>query len=216
MLGARDALRRLRLGLSGIKYIPPNYAFKSLFYPGDVAIDVGTGDNPDFSIHLITYYGLECFAVDPTRKHASALRELEKNTPNFHYLAYALGSSESVVEFYESTLNVSGSLLPDHRNVVNDPIVRYPVQMVTLDRLLQIVDREEIAIMKLDIEGAEYSLIESLELAVLKHIRQLLVEFHHEIIASATVADTRNAISRIKSSGMKACWFNGRDCLFYW
>lgn len=200
----------------GLKFIPPNYAFIPKFRPGDVIIDVGTGDDPDLSKYIIANYGLECFAVDPTQKHSHRLKELEHQLPRFHYMPYALGSQCGKIEFHESTVNVSGSLVLDHRNLINDPVVSYVVDVVTLEELLRIVGKEYVALMKIDIEGTEHELIRSLNFSTLRHIGQLIVEFHHDIVASVTWQDTKEAIARVKKSGMKAFVYNGRDCLFYW
>lgn len=212
----KSACRRMVGACRGVKYIPPNYAFRPHFCAGDVAIDVGVGDNPDLSIHLIDNYGLDCFVVDPTHRHATALSQLSDTIPGLHYLQYALGAGSGEVQFHESTVNVSGSVLTSHRNVVDDPVVTYSVTMVTLGELLGVVGRQDIAIMKIDVEGAEYELIDSMDLSLLRNIRQLIIEFHHDLVQGVTRQDTRRAIATIKQSGMKAFVYNGRDCLFFW
>ena len=199
----------------GVKRVPPNYAFLPRFRSGDVAIDAGTGDDPDFSRHLLAGYGLECFAVDPTRKHAPALRRLEGELRGFHYLPLALGPSTGKAEFYESLANVSGSLLPGHWNVVRDPLRSYQVEAVTFGELRRRVGRPSIAIAKLDLEGAEYAVIAGLQPADLEGVGQLLVEFHHDIVEGITQLQTGEAISRLKGLGFQPLVFNGRDCLFY-
>ena len=209
----RHKLTAVRIGLT---CIPPNYAFIPKFRPGDVVIDVGTGDDPDLSKSIIATYGLECYAVDPTHKHANALQELERQLPGFHYLPYALGARSGEREFHESTVNVSGSLLPGHRNVVNDPTVSYMVDVVTLEDLLRIIGAEHVALMKIDIEGAEYDLVQCLDAPALRRIKQLIVEFHHDIVSGIVWEDTQRAIAGVKKCGMKAFVYNGRDCLFYW
>lgn len=196
--------------------VPPNYAFHPRFHAGDIVIDVGTGNDPDLSKYLISKYGVESFAVDPTRKHASALREYEKKLPGFHYLPHALGAQSGKVDFYESTTNVSGSILPGHRNIINDPTTKYAVEMITMAELLQMAGSKHIALMKIDIEGAEFELLAALEPGLLRRVRQLLVEFHHDTVQGKTWRDTEEAISRLKGMGMKALVYNGRDCLFYW
>lgn len=213
---AKPTLRRLNDFRLGVKRLPPNYAFKPKFRSGDIAIDVETGNDPDFSKYLIANYGLECFAVDPTRKHAPALRKLERELPGFHYLPYALGAHSGRISFYESLLNISGSLLLGHHNVVNDPIVTYDVDMVTLEELLHIISKQDIVIMKIDLEGAKYDLLNTIDLNLLQRIGQLIVEFHHGTISGITQQDTDKSIDRIEGGGMKAYVYNGRDCLFYW
>ena len=212
----RRVLRDYRANSLGLKEVEPNYGFIDSFSAGQVAIDVGVGDDPDFSLYLIRNYGMECFAVDPTRKHAPALQRIEQETPGFHYLPLALGSENKTVEFNESTINVSGSLLKGHSNIVNDPCVSYDVQMVTLDKLLETVGKEMISILKIDTEGAEYDMISNLQRKDLERIRQLMIEFHHDRVEGITWRDTASAIKTIEGLGMKSFVYNGRDCLFYW
>jgi FkbM family methyltransferase len=212
----RRAIRDHRARRLGLIRVAPNYGFLADFAPCDAAIDIGVGDDPDLSIHLIERYGIECFAVDPTRKHAQTLQAVERRTPSFHYLPYALGPENRTVEFHESKINVSGSLLKGHGNVVNDPCVRYEVEMVTLERLLDATGRRSINLLKMDTEGAEYATIDSLGGRELRRIRQVMVEFHHDRIEGITWSDTQRAIRTMRRHGMKSLLYNGRDCLFYW
>jgi hypothetical protein len=133
-----------------------------------------------------------------------------------HFLTLALGPRNESRIFYESQLNVSGSLLKEHRNIYNDPIKTYEVQVVTLNKLLQNCGNAPVAIMKIDIEGEEYELIKSILRDDLQKIRQLIVEFHHDIVKTYSMADTFKAIKTIEDLGMKSILYNRRDCLFYW
>jgi len=209
--------RKKRLGLAEAK---PNYAFLERFNPGDVAIDVGTCDDPDFSRLLISRYGIKCFGVDPTRKHAQALIDLAARESNFAYLPWCLGASEGTATFFESQVNDSGSLMTDHHNVVHDPIESYEVVVHTLDYVVAHVLKEtgvaDVSIVKLDIEGAEYELISSLTAESIRPIRQLLVEFHHDTVQQYSMSDTLKVIEHVKRLGMRSIIYNGRDCLFYW
>ena len=212
----KHMLVRYRVKRLGLRCVPPNYGFFDRFTPGEVAIDVGVGDDPDFSLYLVKNYGMECFAVDPTHKHASKLQQIEHEVPLFHYLPCALGPDDGTVEFCESTINVSGSLLEGHRNIVEDPCIRYDVQMVSLESLVAQIGREPIGILKMDTEGAEYGIISKMSQATLSKIRQLMVEFHHGTVEGITWHDTALAIRTIEKLGMKSFVYNGRDCLFYW
>jgi len=200
----------------GAKFVRPNYAFFENFQQGDVAIDVGIGDDPDFSKYLIYNYKMESFGVDPTRKHSCGLQCIEKAIPEFHYLPYALGTEDGRITFFEPAIYDSGSVLESHLNMIRDSYTSYPVEMVTLGTLLQIVNKEHIAIMKIDIEGYEFELIDHLDGETLKPISQLIIEFHHGTVKRYTFKDTIQAIKKIEGFGMKSLLFNGRDCLFYW
>lgn len=200
----------------GLVEVAPNYAFFDRLSPADTAVDVGVGDDPDFSKYLIERYGVACFAVDPTRRHAPALKRVEETLPAFHYLPLALGPDNGPISFFESLDNISGSVHQNHRNVVNDRTVSYEVEMVSLKKLLQIVGSETVALMKIDVEGSEYALVETADPADLKKIEQLIIEFHHGTITEYSEKHTRRAIKRLRGLGMKSVSYNGRDCLFYW
>lgn len=206
----------LKLKRLGITFFAPNYAFFERFNEGDIVVDVGIGDKPDFSAHLMSRYNLKCIGVDPTLKHAETLRKFELENPLFRYLPLAVGQRSEFTTFFESQINVSGSLLKNHINIMNDPIISYPVRVVTISDLIEIIDAPSISIMKLDIEGAEYRLIKTLEQSALDKISQLIVEFHHDTISRYSWKDTVNCINQIKDVGMNCIVYNGRDCLFYW
>ncbi|MDH4197661.1 MAG: FkbM family methyltransferase [Candidatus Aminicenantes bacterium] len=201
--------------MMGAKQVPPNYVFRDRFSAGSVAIDVGTGCDPDFSKHLMTNYNMECFAVDPTLKHAAALRQLETEQPLFHYLPLAVGPRNGAADFHESQVNVSGSFLKQHRNIVNDPVETYPVEMVTLAELLRRVAKRPVGIVKLDLEGYEYGVLFALDKAATAEVPQMIVEFHHDTVAGISWQETARAIRHVRSLGFKSFVYNGRDCLFY-
>jgi FkbM family methyltransferase len=202
--------------LYGLQFIPPNLAFLTKPLAKGIAVDVGVGEYPDFTDYLIKNFRIETYIIDPTLKHMEKLQTYENTHPLAHYIPEALGSKNETVTFYESIRNESGSLRNDHVNVKNDPIRSYEVQVVTLEDLRAQCNNRPIAIMKIDIEGVEYDLLNSLTRESLVGISQLLVEFHHGTIASYSLSDTKNAIKKLESFGMKSIQFNGRDCLFYW
>ena len=177
-----QAYRACRRLMMGTKQVPPNYVFRGRFSAGSVAIDVGTGFDPDFSKHLMINYGMECFAVDPTLKHAAALRQLETEQPLFHYLPLAVGPRNGTADFHESQVNVSGSFLGQHRNIMNDPVKTYPVEMVTLAELLRRVARRPVGIVKLDLEGYEYEVLFGFDRAATADVPQMIVEFRYDTV----------------------------------
>ena len=207
---------RMKCQTLGLHFVPPNYAFFEEPLRGGIAIDVGVGDNPDFTLFLMKAYNVKSFVVDPTLKHMDKLRIFESQHPLAHYLPFALGAKNELKKFYESQTNVSGSLRKDHENVQKDPLTTYDTQVVTLNRLLQECGNKPVVIMKIDIEGEEYEFIKSVSKSDLQRIRQLIIEFHHGIVEEYSMADTLRGIKVIEALGMKSILYNGRDCLFYW
>jgi FkbM family methyltransferase len=182
-----------------------------------MAIDVGAGDYPDFSILLMNNYSMKCCIVDPTMKHKSRLEKFAQENSGVSFLPLALGSKTESRTFFESQTNVSGSLRKEHINVQNDPIKTYAVQVVTLRDLLARIGNHQISLMKIDIEGEEYDFVKSLSKEDLEQIDQIILEFHHgEALKKYSITDTRRAIKTVESFGMKSILYNKRDCLFYW
>lgn len=196
---------------------PPNYVFHGPVTAADIVLDVGTGDDPDFSRLMVSNYRARCVCVDPTRKHAPALSAIAAAEPLIEFLPYALGPTSGHVEFFESDKNMSGSLLVGHQNISREAHTAYSVRQVTLAELADLVaPGAKIAIAKIDTEGAEYELVENTTSDDLRRFGQLIIEFHHGRVQGITRRDTLKAIAKMEAHGMKSLLFNGRDCLFYW
>jgi FkbM family methyltransferase len=207
---------RIKCRSSGLRFVPPNYAFFEEFLQDGIAIDVGVGESPDFTLFLMKAYNIESFVIDPTLKHMVNLKIFERQHPMAHYLPFALGAKSELRKFYESQSSESGTLRKDHKNIRKDAIVAYTVQVVTLSQLLEKCGNKPVSIMKIDIEGEEYEFVQSVKESDLRKIRQLIIEFHHGIVKAYSMAATLKAIETIENLGMKSVVYNGRDCLFYW
>lgn len=207
----------IKCRMLGLRFLRPNYAFFEESLQGGISVDIGVGDNPDFTLQLMNRYDMESFViVDPTLKHMDKLRTIEKEYSHINYLPLALGTKNESTIFYESQSEVSGSLRKEHKNIRNDHSIEYNVQVVTLNRLIQECIKKPIAIMKIDIEGEEYDLINSIKKSDLQSISQLIIEFHHDTVGDYSMTDTLRAIKVVEKLGMKSITYNGRDCLFYW
>ena len=165
---------------------------------------------------MIDTYSVNCFGVDPTERHFPALKELEKKWEGkFTHLPFAISNNNDEITFYESLENQSGSLRDDHTNVLNDQINTYKVQCMTIPNLLEMHDIPVVDYFKLDIEGAEYDLINGLKEGDLDRVNQLFVEFHHHCIPEYTVSDTFLSVKRIESLGFKSFTYDKHNYLFF-
>ena len=199
-----------------IENLSNTFVFANGFDDGCILVDVGCADDADLSVVMMERYSLKCYGVDPTKKHTSALKELEKKSNGlFTHLPYALGCSDEELTFYESANNQSGSLRDDHVNITQDEINEYKVQCLTIPNLLIRHDIQKVDYFKLDIEGAEYDLINNLTKDDIKNISQLFVEFHHVQIPKYTQQDTLSAVSKIESLGFKSFTLDKINYLFF-
>jgi hypothetical protein len=117
------------------------------------------------------------------------------------------------MEFFESRRDVSGSIFPTHRNIAKGDVERYEVPVVTLDELVQQAGGR-IDVLKMDIEGAEFEVLEKAAPEALSRINQILVEFHDGTIPEFSRRDRQKAIRPLAAAGFKAVEYNGRDVLF--
>jgi FkbM family methyltransferase len=199
-----------------LKSLPPNYIYLDHFDENSVIVDVGSGSQAEFSTTMIERYGVRSFLVDPTLKHAPALKELEiKYAPQIRHLPYALSGINGETTFYESRENESGSLLKTHTNILHDTVREYKVQMVDLNKLLTFIPNSTIDFLKIDIEGAEYNLFSENNLQALSQVKQLFVEFHHMAFKDFKKKDTLKVVRQIEATGLQSFSWDGINYLFY-
>src|SRR5262249_32599303 len=181
---------------------------------GACVVDVGVGDHPDFAKELAGKFGARCLLVDPTRKHSDVLNAWCDRDSRFQYLCAALGARSGRMQFFESRRDVSGSMFPTHRNIASGDVDAYEVPVVTLDDLLRRVGGH-IDVLKIDVEGAEFEVLEQAAPGALERIDQILVEFHDGTIPEFSRADRDGAMRPLMASGFDAVEYNGRDVLFF-
>jgi hypothetical protein len=67
----------------------------------------------------------------------------------------------------------------------------------------------------MDIEGAEFGVIEQASTDILSRIGQLVVEFHDGTVPEFTRRHREEAVRRLIACGFEALEYNGRDTLFF-
>ncbi len=202
----------------GISFLEPNYVFFENFQKGSVIVDVGCGYSAEFSKYFLQNQNIEkVFAVEPTKKHESALSLIQKKSgEKFIHLKYALADKNTHIDFFETLENESGSLLTDHKNILNDNIRTYQVEAITLNKLLKIIKKDQVDLIKIDIEGAEFSLFGSINAEILKKFKQIFIEFHHYSVRSYHKRDAHIIIKRLKGFGLRCYSLDKVNYLFYW
>jgi FkbM family methyltransferase len=209
-------LRKIEAKARGIVHVEPNYVYFDRFDSSSVIIDVGCGYDADFSLHMVEKYNLRSFVVDPTRKHMNPLQTLEKiYSGNIVHLNVAVASVAGKMIFHESDENVSGSILVDHNNIINDTLTSYEVEAVTLKGLLDRVKVPVVDYLKLDIEGAEYELLKNVGEDDWSPFKQIFVEFHHHCIKSYSINDTKSIVWSMQKKGFRSFSLDDRNYLFF-
>jgi len=200
----------------GILFIPPNYLFKSGLDERSAIIDVGCGFDADFSVHMIQTYGFRAIGIDPTRKHHASLADIARRMGGrFQHEPLAISAKNGTIPFNESEENASGSILASHRNIQRDTVKTYDVESVDLASLPQRLGLSHIDYIKLDIEGAEYGLIDRLNQEDVAAYDQIFIEFHHHALPQYAPSDTLLCARKMESLGFASFTVDNHNFLFY-
>jgi len=210
----KDSIKRA-LGL-GINYRPevdcPGQVFLGSKYggwwvcpstisPSSIIYSFGVGDDISFDLAMIERYQAHVYAFDPTPRSINWLQSQKLPEP-FHFFDYGLAKFDGPAKLYPNDK-------PDSKRNSHSILIRRTGETEGLDvqfhRLKTVMDKlghEKIDILKMDIEGAEYEVIDDILASDIK-IDQILVEFHHNKFKKIGVSDTKKAIRKLQENGFK-------------
>jgi FkbM family methyltransferase len=146
--------------------------YEKILPPINNAMVIDLGANVGLFSLFIAPYCKKIIAVEPTPNYRTYLEEAKKKI-NAEYIIInaAVAAKEGVLEFFTSQQNSTMNSLIKNQ-VHNDSIP------VTVQTLKQIINKEQVDLLKIDIEGAEESVILSIDRNLSKQISKILVECH--------------------------------------
>ncbi len=165
----------------------------------------GVGEDASFDLGLIERYGCQVHAFDPTeRSIAWARATVDHLLWKFHPLGIAATDGEAAFTSPADETHISFFRAPDE-NARNREAVRLTVR--SLPTIMRELAHERIDLLKMDIEGFEYEVLQSmLETSI--RPAQIAVEFHHRMYGYAPAA-TNDAVLMLRQSGY--CLFHVSD-----
>jgi len=164
--------------------------------PDSVVYSFGVGEDISFDVEMMRTFGLCVHAFDPTPK---SIRWVEAQDLSGHFIfhEYGLAAFDGEARFHppDNPNHVSHTIL--EKKLAKEEAIVLPVKR--LGSIMAELRHERIDILKMDIEGAEYQVIEDLcETGILP--AQILVEFHHRF-PKVGVGATKKAVARLRSIG---------------
>lgn len=168
--------------------------------PGSVVYSFGIGKDVSFDLALIERFGLRVHAFDPTPASLDWLRG-EALPPGFVVHEYGLAARDGTATFYppERADHVSHTLLAGTYTAGERDAVAVPVRR--LAGIMAELGHARVDLLKMDIEGAEYAVLEDILAAELP-IGQLLVEYHHRFPGVGLDA-TRESVALLRRHGYR-------------
>jgi len=182
------------------------HTFLPILDSNSVVVDLGANQGA-FSHEIIKRYGSIVFAAEPIKSVAARIG----THPRLTVLNCGIGK-----ETGEATINMfkdrCASLLPPRPN---EAATGEKIEVVTFSRFLSLTGVFEADLLKLDIEGAELDVVDSMEDETLRRIRQITVEFH-DFIYPGTAGRVDSIRRRLRAAGFHDICFSldNSDVLF--
>ncbi|MFH2000896.1 MAG: FkbM family methyltransferase [Planctomycetota bacterium] len=194
---------------------PPCYCLMDWLDADSVVVDCGLGFDADFTRGLVKRYGVTSHGFDPTRKHHPHLQKTSRELGGKLILhTMAVAESKGALTFFESAGEVSGSLDPNHQNILHGESSSYMVTSIRLREIFDLLNTDRIHLLKMDIEGAEYDVLLNAGKNLLAKVDQFVIEFHHDFMGY-TFEDTQQCVQRLEACGFCCYTRDNVNFLFY-
>ena len=172
-----------------------------------VVYSFGVGDNLAWELALIRRWGLTVHAFDPTPRSIEWVRDQPLPSELIH-VPLGLADHDGVQAFALPRSSKSVNYRPASSGETIDRAVTCPVRR--LETLRREFGHDRIDVLKMDIEGGEYDVIEDV---VAESPHQVLIEFHHR--ADGTGFDrTLTSLHRLRDCGYRIHWISRRGLEF--
>ena len=182
-------------GYGGFYVVPQYLNEHSIIY------SFGIGEDISFDKELILRHNCLVYGFDPTPKSIKWIRDQQQSlSNNFVFCEYGIGIKSGKENFFlpKNTSHVSGSFI----NQINvNEMETIEVYLKSFKDITSEFGHQTIDILKMDIEGAEYLVLDDILNSDIQ-INQILIEFHDRFFADGrdrTIA----AINKLNVSGFE-------------
>lgn len=165
-----------------------------------VVYSVGVGMDVSFDLALMARFGCQVSAFDPT---PIAIEWVSKQQlpESFHFYPYGVAAYDGTAMFELPEKNSVSFTMMTNVESKSKSTIEAPVYRLTT--ILEKLGHQRVHLLKLDIEGGEYTVIPDLIKEVLP-VDQLLVEFHHRMLKEPNAAErTVDCVKTLANAGLE-------------
>ncbi|WP_054512715.1 FkbM family methyltransferase [Chryseobacterium sp. ERMR1:04] len=162
-----------------------------------IVYSFGVGEDISFDTEIIDKYNCMVFGFDPTPKSINWVKS-NQLSQNFKFFDFGIGDTTKTDFFYfpKNPDFVSGSTV-EQSNINLDRKIE--VQLKTLNDTMSLLEHKKVDVLKMDIEGAEYKVLENILNSDIE-IGQILVEFHDRFFPNGK-QKTIDILEKLKEHG---------------
>ncbi|MGO1595715.1 MAG: FkbM family methyltransferase [Sphingobacterium sp.] len=193
------------------------YADPTLIPDNGIVYSFGIGEDISFDRAIIEKHNCRVYGFDPTPKSIAWVRT-NQIPESFHFHPFGIGEAtqKAIFRLPKNKNHVSGSVY-DHQLVDTNNSVE--VLLKSFSDIVSDLGHDHIDVLKMDIEGSEYAIIEGLLNSGIP-VKQILVETHERFFANGkekgkklfsalhrhgyrifAISDTYQEISLVKTDG---------------
>ena len=156
----------------------------------------GVGEDISFDLAMMQRFDAQVFACDPTPRAVNFIEGQELSS-SFQFKAVAVSDKNETLEFHPpaNPAHVSHSAVQQH--TAQEPL---QVQAESVASLMHGWGHQEISILKMDIEGAEYAVLQDMMRTGIKPQPNLGRGYHH-FFKDASVSQTRHSVELLRDNG---------------
>lgn len=172
------------------------YACPGFLNQNSIVYSFGIGEDISFDKSIIENHNCQVFGFDPTPKSIKWTKS--QNLPvNFRFFEFGVSDKTGFTDFYlpKNPDYVSGSVITQSNINLKEKVV---VEMKTINDILNELHHNHIDVLKMDIEGAEYDIIDYI-LDRNISVGQILVEFHDRFFKEGNVK-SREAVNKLRNA----------------
>jgi len=176
-----------------------------------IVYSIGIGEDASFDIDFMKEYkNCKIFAFDPTPKSIEWMKK-QKLPQNFNICPYGISSKTGEQKMFlpQNKNHVSGSMYELEHLSKDDTIT---VKMKRIEDILREYGHEYVDIIKMDIEGGEFSVLENMNFKRI-NCGQIVLEFHEQFFKDGKEL-MEKAIKKLKNNNY-CCFAISHSCHEY-
>jgi len=173
------------------------YVCPKLLNENSIVYSFGLGKDISFDKTMLSKHKCKLFAFDPTPKSINWIKTQDL-PPDFYFYEYGIGTKTESIDFYLpiDPDHVSGSATLQS-NISMEKCIK--VQMNSFSDILKELKHNHIDVLKMDIEGSEYDVLEDIIKSDVV-IDQILVEFHDRFFIKG-VEKSKKIVNVLRKNG---------------